>query len=470
MIVVGLMRIGLEIERVERSYLLLAGHANPGSVMFWMIMFHVLYVVLLVIEMWFYFRDDLLKQSEEVGLRGFIAKIISLRFLGEFFAKSDGKLNLEFARGVGFATAATAVVAHSNLGALFAVNYLPFWHGAELPVYFIVSAVVSGAALTIIAAVLADWLKGKKIVDERYEVLQTLRFVLGFALIVEVFFTAWKLIIRGYPTAGWFANEAVKVFIEGSYAFNFWFFEIFIGVLIPLVILASPLGRNVDALFVAAFLVVVGIFFLRVDPVMGGQAMVIDVEKYIGCGKRVVACKTENGVPMDLPISRTWTEGYSVEYGSPFSETKVQKIVLNTSENPFLRARWKYENVFFVPKLCNHCSKAPCVEVCPVYARFYTREGVVLVDKDSYIGCKYCVTACPYGATFLHPEQHVTDKCTFCYHRVKRGPQPACVAACPTNARVFGYINDESGEVYRLLKENRGDDGRRKTTTRALSA
>ncbi len=184
-------------------------------------------------------------------------------------------------------------------------------------------------------------------------------------------------------------------------------------------------------------------------------AMVIDVEKCIGCGKCVTACKTENGVPMDLPISRTWIEGYSVEYCSPFSETKVQKIVLNTSENPFLRARWKYENVFFVPKLCNHCSKAPCVEVCPVYARFYTKEGVVLVDKDSCIGCKYCVTACPYGATFLHPEQHVTDKCTFCYHRVKRGLQPACVAACPTNARVFGDINDESSEVYRLLKENR---------------
>ncbi len=272
-IVVGLMTIGLEIERVERGYFSLVGHTNPGSVMFWMIMFYVLYVVFLVIEMWFYFRDDLLKQSEEPGLRGFIAKIISLRFLREFFAKSDRELNLELAKAVGFVTVVTAVIAHSNLGALFAVNYLPFWHGAELPVYFIVSAVVSGAALTIIAAVLADWLKGKKIAAERYEALQTLRFVLGFALIVEVFFTVWKLIIKGYPTAGWFANEAVKVFIGGSYAFNFWFFEIFIGVLIPLVILASPLGRNVDALFVAAFLVVVGIFFLRVDLVMGGQVL-----------------------------------------------------------------------------------------------------------------------------------------------------------------------------------------------------
>ncbi len=181
--------------------------------------------------------------------------------------------------------------------------------------------------------------------------------------------------------------------------------------------------------------------------------MVIDIEKCIGCGKCVVACKTENDVPAMLPISRTWIEGYSVKPDVP--KMKVQKIVMNTVENPFLNAEWKYENVFFVPKLCNHCSIAPCVQVCPVYARFHTKEGIVLVDKDTCIGCKYCVTACPYGATYIHPEQKVTDKCTFCYHRIKRGLKPACVLACPTNARVFGDVSDENSEVYRLLKENR---------------
>ncbi len=184
-------------------------------------------------------------------------------------------------------------------------------------------------------------------------------------------------------------------------------------------------------------------------------AMVVDVSKCIGCGKCVVACKIENEVPKEMPISRTWIEGYSVDYSSPYNKTQVQKVVMNTTENPFVRTKWKYKTVFYVPKLCNQCSSAPCVQVCPVYARFYTKEGVVLVDKDSCIGCKYCVTACPYGATFVHPEQKVTDKCTFCYHRISKGLKPACVLVCPTGARKFGNINDKNSEVYRILKENR---------------
>ncbi len=272
-IVVGLMTIGLEIEKPMRGYFALAGHTNPRSVMFWMIMFYVLYVIFLVIEMWFYFHDDLLEQAKEGGIRGFIGKVLSLSFLGGYFKKYNKKENLEFARAVGFITVVTAIIAHSNLGALFAVNYLPFWHGALLPVYFIVSAIVSGAALTIIVALLADWLKGRKITQERYEALQALRFILGFTIIIEAFFTAWKFIVKAYPTAGWFANKAVAVYLTGPFSFNFWFFEVFIGTIIPLAILISPAGRNVEGLFVAAFSAIVGIFFLRVDLVLGAQVL-----------------------------------------------------------------------------------------------------------------------------------------------------------------------------------------------------
>ncbi|MEM2272581.1 MAG: 4Fe-4S dicluster domain-containing protein, partial [Archaeoglobaceae archaeon] len=109
---------------------------------------------------------------------------------------------------------------------------------------------------------------------------------------------------------------------------------------------------------------------------------------------------------------------------------------------------------FYVPKLCNHCANAPCVNVCPVYARFHTKEGIVLVDKETCIGCKYCLTACPYGATFVHPEEKVTDKCTFCYHRLRKGLLPACVVACPTGARTFGAL-EEGSRVYELIKKNR---------------
>jgi molybdopterin-containing oxidoreductase family membrane subunit len=243
------------------------------SVMFWMIMFYVLYVIFLIVEIWFYFRDDLVKQAEEGGLRGLVGKIASLQFLNISFLKFDRETNKQFAKAIGFATVVTAIIAHSNLGALFAVNYLPFWHGALLPIYFILSAIVSGASLTILAAVLADWIKGSRITGERYEALQMLRFILGFSLVVTVFFTAWKIIIKAYPTAGWFSNEAVSVFLTGPYAFNFWIIEVFIGLLIPIAILASPAGRSIDGLFVAAFLTVVGIFFLRIDLVMGGQVL-----------------------------------------------------------------------------------------------------------------------------------------------------------------------------------------------------
>lgn len=173
-----------------------------------------------------------------------------------------------------------------------------------------------------------------------------------------------------------------------------------------------------------------------------GYAMVIDVDKCIGCGKCVIACKTENHVPMELPISRTWIEGY----------LDNKKVVMNTGENPFLK--FKAKNGFYVPKLCNHCANAPCVNVCPVYARFHTREGVVLVDKETCIGCKYCITACPYGATFVNPEEKVTDKCTFCYHRIVRGLKPACVLVCPTSARKFGEL-EEGSEIYEILKRGR---------------
>lgn len=171
-------------------------------------------------------------------------------------------------------------------------------------------------------------------------------------------------------------------------------------------------------------------------------AMVIDVERCIGCGKCVIACKIENHVPEELPISRTWIEGY----------LDGRKVVMNTKDNPFLNS--KAESGFYVPKLCNHCANAPCVNVCPVYARFHTKEGVVLVDKETCIGCKYCITACPYGATFVHPEEKVTDKCTFCYHRITRGLKPACVLVCPTGARKFGELR-EGSEIYELLKRSR---------------
>jgi Fe-S-cluster-containing dehydrogenase component len=123
----------------------------------------------------------------------------------------------------------------------------------------------------------------------------------------------------------------------------------------------------------------------------------------------------------------------------------------------------KIQKSFFVPKLCNQCDKPPCVTVCPVGATYATPDGIVLVDQEHCIGCRYCVQACPYGARYVLPntshtyfgEVRVVDKCTWCYHRISHGMMPACVEMCPVGARVFGDLRDPDSSVRKLLRDNR---------------
>jgi Fe-S-cluster-containing dehydrogenase component len=109
---------------------------------------------------------------------------------------------------------------------------------------------------------------------------------------------------------------------------------------------------------------------------------------------------------------------------------------------------------FFVPKMCNHCAKSPCTQVCPVGATFESPDGVALVDEKYCIGCSYCVQACPYGCRYIHPEKKTADKCTLCYHRIKKGKDPACMEICPTGSRFYGDLNDKESDLVRYLKEN----------------
>ena len=180
--------------------------------------------------------------------------------------------------------------------------------------------------------------------------------------------------------------------------------------------------------------------------------MGIQVDKCIGCGQCVVACKQENNVPREPYFFRTWVERYillvdgTVQVNSPNggSEGFPEKV----AEQEILRT-------FFVPKLCNQCDNPPCVQVCPVGATFTTTDGVVLVDKDYCIGCRYCIQACPYGARFLHPVTRTAEKCTFCYHRLSKGLKPACVEVCPTEARMFGEIGLRSSPLARFMRFNK---------------
>jgi tetrathionate reductase subunit B len=180
--------------------------------------------------------------------------------------------------------------------------------------------------------------------------------------------------------------------------------------------------------------------------------MGVDIDKCIGCGKCMEACKIENNVPPEPFYFRTWVERYVIRRNGSVT---VQSI--NTATNPTSEAVVEKDILrsFFVPKLCNQCANPPCVQVCPVGATFQTEDGVVLVNSSTCIGCRYCIQACPYGMRYLHPETNTADKCTFCYHRISNGLLPACVEVCPTQARVFGDINSVASPLARLKRMNK---------------
>lgn len=184
------------------------------------------------------------------------------------------------------------------------------------------------------------------------------------------------------------------------------------------------------------------------DPTKHKWLMGFEIDRCIGCGSCVEACKTENNVPNGSSYFRTWIERYIIKKPKPGSgETRGETIVdsPNGGRNgfpPSLVPREEILKSFFVPKLCNLCENSPCVQACPVGATFDTPDGVVLVDPKYCVGCGFCIQACPYGCRFLNPETRVADKCTLCYHRITRGLQPACVEVCPTQARIFGDLKN----------------------------
>ncbi|MEZ4650092.1 MAG: 4Fe-4S dicluster domain-containing protein [Candidatus Eisenbacteria bacterium] len=172
----------------------------------------------------------------------------------------------------------------------------------------------------------------------------------------------------------------------------------------------------------------------------------VDAEKCIGCGACARACRAENDVPEGM--YRTWIERYEIPV-----EGEAIVDSPNGGENGFgpgTRGR-EIRKAFFVPKLCNHCEATPCTQVCPVGASYSTQDGAVLVDKERCIGCGYCVQACPYGSRFINPNTHTADKCTWCYHRVTQGLDPACVSVCPVGARMFGDRKDPNDPVNEIL-------------------
>jgi tetrathionate reductase subunit B len=160
-----------------------------------------------------------------------------------------------------------------------------------------------------------------------------------------------------------------------------------------------------------------------------------------GCDACVTACDSENGLPGGKrPTDAQW----------------IRKIELKD-----VRGR-----VRSLPMMCQHCAHPPCVDVCPTGASFKRADGIVLVDRHTCIGCRYCMMACPYGArSFVHepvanqkPEvprgKGCVESCTLCVHRIDRDGIPACVEACAAEghaALLFGDLNDPQSEISKRI-------------------
>lgn len=199
---------------------------------------------------------------------------------------------------------------------------------------------------------------------------------------------------------------------------------------------------------------------------MSRWGMAIDLERCIGCYSCMVSCKQEHFLPPGIFWSRL--------------------VVGETGKYPAV-------NKQLYPVLCNHCEEAACVKVCPSGATTRREDGIVTVDYDKCVGCRYCLIACPYqmrsyysdGKREYFPGQGFTElevigrqlyplqpgtvvKCNFCAERVDEGlakglrpgvdreATPACVNSCPTKARTFGDLDDPNSDVSRFIRERRG--------------
>ena len=180
-------------------------------------------------------------------------------------------------------------------------------------------------------------------------------------------------------------------------------------------------------------------------------ALVIDLNVCVGCHACVTSCKEWNAGGEAGPLSDL--EPYGADPIGTFLN-RVQTFEVGTYPDT--------QTVHF-PKSCLHCEDPPCVPVCPTGASYKRAEdGIVLVDADKCIGCKYCAWACPYGVRELDAKQKVMKKCTLCVDRIydpalaEADRKPACVMACPTNARLFGDIHDPDSDAARAIRERGG--------------
>jgi formate dehydrogenase iron-sulfur subunit len=164
------------------------------------------------------------------------------------------------------------------------------------------------------------------------------------------------------------------------------------------------------------------------------KAVLTDTTKCIGCRECVFACMKTYGLEPEKPRRWLKEDGLSATHWTSIVE----------------RPEGKY-----VRKQCRHCLQPACVASCPVGALQKTKEGPVIYDSAKCMGCRYCMVACPYGIPRYDWEKPVPyiRKCILCYERVRAGETPACTAACPTQATIFGERDELLAEARRRIQD-----------------
>ena len=193
----------------------------------------------------------------------------------------------------------------------------------------------------------------------------------------------------------------------------------------------------------------------------------LDLSRCVGCRRCVHACTVENNQSMDPAIH--WISVLQME--------KERGVDISHSTAYYEPESVPEDGHFYVPVSCQQCRRPQCTTVCPVGATWQEPDGIVVIDYDWCIGCRYCMAACPYGARHFnwakpkvsadevtHDTHYlgnrprtkgVVEKCTFCIQRVRNGRYPACVEICPVGARKFGNLLDPESEIRYIIENKR---------------
>ena len=270
----GFLVIASDLERPWRMVLYLFLTPNPASAMWWMGTLYSLYLVAMLLEFVFLCRAEIVRRIESSSgtVSAFHrAFLVGIREVSPGAVRS----NLRLARVSGVAAVIFALAALSTLGSVFGfIGSRTIWHGPFLPIYFILSAYVSGSAILILSLVFSHRGKGNQPAPEIREIIRSLSRLLLVFLAIFLFFAIWKLLTAQYGRIPE-EFESVMLVISGPLAVPFWVGEVTFGILVPIAILAYTRGRNVWGLTAAATMVIVGMFVARYDFVIGGQLVPI---------------------------------------------------------------------------------------------------------------------------------------------------------------------------------------------------